>query len=138
MTDLRALIARAEAAEAEVARLREEARRGQEPLARLVLDATTIRRAHKIARAALLAEDGAAHEAPLGSDDMYPESAGSLAALLAQVERLETIHAEGRRRDVIGRFWTRRCHGCANTDPHDAHLTWFGRFYFRFLAGRRW
>jgi hypothetical protein len=37
-----------------VRRLTEEAQRGQEPLAHLILDATTIRQAHKIARAALL------------------------------------------------------------------------------------
>lgn len=29
------------------------------------------------------------------------------------------------------RFWTRRCKGCDEASPHDAHLTWLGRLALR-------
>jgi hypothetical protein len=34
-------------------------------------------------------------------------------------------------------FWTRTCRGCSDSTPHNAHLTWFGRLYFRWWRFRR-
>lgn len=30
--------------------------------------------------------------------------------------------------------WTRPCRGCKDNSMHNAHLTLWGRFYFRWLA----
>lgn len=44
---------------------------------------------------------------------------------------------------MLSKFWTRKCDGnCASTDPHDSHLTRWGRLYFsrwnpRFRRGDR-
>ena len=36
---------------------------------------------------------------------------------------------------MIAKFWTRHCNGCDDKSFHTDHLTWFGRFYFRHIAG---
>jgi hypothetical protein len=35
----------------------------------------------------------------------------------------------------LSTFWTRKCRGCSDLSAHSHHLTLFGRFFFRFLAG---
>lgn len=37
---------------------------------------------------------------------------------------------------MIAKLWTRKCRGCNDPSFHTEHLTWFGRLYFRYWAGR--